>query len=146
MYVSKKLRRIIRQSFVEIHEAKKKHKKKSLSQKRMTCNPGRLHGNSFPRNVQTVTVQLYYCNRLQCPVAAKLPKSDKEVTTSLFKEAEGKAMREFCPRKQGGSRGKILGKGRQMRVREGWKKGARKRETRAKEGCGKRENGWVKRR
>ena len=32
-------------------------------------------------------------------------KEDKEVTTSLIKEVEGKAMREFCPRKQGGSRG-----------------------------------------
>ena len=39
------------------------------------------------------------------PVAAKRLKKDKEVTTSLFKEVEGKAMREFCPIKQEVCRG-----------------------------------------
>ena len=38
-------------------------------------------------------------------VAAKRLEQDKEVTTSLFKEVEGKSMSEFCPRKQGVSRG-----------------------------------------
>ena len=43
--------------------------------------------------------------RFRFSVVAKQLKLDKEVATSLFKEVEGKAMRAFCSRKQGVSRG-----------------------------------------